>query len=725
MLLRLLCVFRLFINSLLILGLCFLPLLHFHASAALLTFPPSLPHPPPTPGFLALLNHFQGSLVSQQLQSMLQQPLLEVNADILEFVLLQALQMDGNITITDVAEKMLAAKRKLDKTLLSLLQKLDLSPLPLLDLGILNLSDIVDTSVDTLQAAFGPGAAQNVEALRQLAQRHIKFNASDFEVPSATLKVLKRIGRGSHAIVYEVTLNNKQLAFKQVNLGGVSETEHAELVASIRREFRVLQSLTHDNIVQQCGVVLDDPTSIGLLMELAPAGSLRALLDHDRSKVLYDELLQLQLATGIAEGMAFLHSNGPTLHHDLKSDNVLLYGPCCTPKITDFGLAVNPNISTTRHTMRAAAGTLAYKAPEQYDNEFGPKSEVYSYAIILWELLHGSRPWEGKNEAAVMKAVYVAQKRPDVSPESSNALLVHVMRECWAQNPDDRPSFADVKAPLLSALRTFGTSQFKKLYSILVTRTESIPLRQAELMESVRSLIGQFAQRHGHDLAAADEYFAKVQRLAFTAGGLDELIDADKLKCCAMRMYTTAEAFQGRELCSILNEALRMDEVIHAVTITRAINTFCVTRRAPEAAPILWPKDNTVFRGGGLPERHRHFFVQGKQYRVPMFLSTSDQIQVTKKFMERQQEDKVLWTIKLDPRGCKHVNFISIHDGSLGPNPNVAVENEFLFAPYSAFTVEAVEWQDAPTIQKPHTVVLRAEFDNQRAPENLPLAPWA
>ena len=198
-------------------------------------------------------------------------------------------------------------------------------------------------------------------------------------------------------------------------------------------------------------------------------------------------------------------------------------------------------------------------------------------------------------------------------------------------------------------------------------------------------------------------------------------------------MYTTAEQLRGRELCGMLNEALRDDRVGHAVTLSRALNLFCVTGRAPGSAPVrlpgVEPQDapgGRTWRGGALPRHHRHFYVAGKRYRVPMFLSTSSSKDKAVEFMrDRGGPDMVLWEFRFHSSGqCRHVNFINRHDGSLGSNPNLAAEDEFLFSPYSAFTVVSVVWTDAPSVASPNRVVLQPEIDNKDAPDDLPLAAW-
>jgi hypothetical protein len=83
----------------------------------------------------------------------------------------------------------------------------------------------------------------------------------------------------------------------------------------------------------------------------------------------------------------------------------------------------------------------------------------------------------------------------------------------------------------------------------------------------------------------------------------------------------------------------------------------------------------------------------------------------------------VKWIVELDPRGrdalqyrCKHVNFCE--------NSDVPGEEEFLFAPYSVFTVISLTLPPAPTDDDPVVVRLQAAVDNLKEPEDLPLAPW-
>jgi len=145
-----------------------------------------------------------------------------------------------------------------------------------------------------------------------------------------------------------------------------------------------------------------------------------------------------------------------------------------------------------------------------------------------------------------------------------------------------------------------------------------------------------------------------------------------------------------------------------------------------------------------MPRAFRDFFVAGKRYRAPMFLATSFEEFVAEQFMRRLEpaadeqspphQEPTLWTFHFDAslpenRRCVHVNFIDKNDGSLnGVAANEGAEDEFLFAPYSAFTVRSVHWEEEPIINqflvRPHRIEVDVAPDNSREPLDLPLAPW-
>lgn len=259
----------------------------------------------------------------------------------------------------------------------------------------------------------------------------------------------------------------------------------------------------------------------------------------------------------------------------------------------------------------------------------------------------------------------------------------------------------------------------------------------------MHSLIRSHAQSQGVDRAEADAFFRTLRTNAIVAamqgGGTDEILQPEQLMYIAVRLWTSAETLRGREFCSLLNQALREDNaasIAHAATITHAINTFCVVRRGGN--PVSWPAEHVTYRGGAMPRCHQGFFTGGKAYRAPMFLATSTDEDVSvHTFLMRLPaasasqsppwQEPVLWRFHLngslpENRRCVHVNFIDRTDGT------VHGEDEFLYAPYSTFTVRHVEWQAQPTVNgfvlRPHRIDVDVASDNLRQPLDLPLAPW-
>jgi serine/threonine protein kinase len=140
-------------------------------------------------------------------------------------------------------------------------------------------------------------------------------------------------------------------------------------VGMLKDELLALRHLKHPNVVQLYGVSIDDLSYVALLLELAPFGSLRNLLDTKGADVVDSPQAQLKLLRGVAAGMAYLH-NRKIHHHDLKTDNILVFPSRSSEttrnssnapeapwsaKLSDFGLAVG----ASGRTMASQARTTA------------------------------------------------------------------------------------------------------------------------------------------------------------------------------------------------------------------------------------------------------------------------------------------------------------------------------------------------------------------------------
>ena len=227
-------------------------------------------------------------------------------------------------------------------------------------------------------------------------------------------------------------------------------------------------------------------------------------------------------------------------------------------------------------------------------------------------------------------------------------------------------------------------------------------------------LIEAYCAKHNipYEEDEGEHYFEALQAEAMTNPG-------DPIDVMAQRMWTSALQLRGREFCFILNDAVREDTSALAGTlgkIARAINQLCVTANRETAA--VHPPDLVCYRGAGFDDRYRSFFVAGRVFRQPAYLATSFSREVALRFLRRStMAAKVLWIVRIDPvLKCVHVNLVT--------RSNVPGEEEYLFAPYSTFTVASAKWSSG-TDQDPHVIELCAAPDNMAMAEDLDLAPWS
>jgi hypothetical protein len=257
--------------------------------------------------------------------------------------------------------------------------------------------------------------------------------------------------------------------------------------------------------------------------------------------------------------------------------------------------------------------------------------------------------------------------------------------------------------------RTFQNSHFCQAYAEV-----GAPEGPMDFGAAVADLVRSVCVAEGIEWRdGGDQFLRKLQREAMMN------ID-DPVVDMVQRMWTSTMQLHGREFCSYLNAAVRSDDpFLAAVTasLSRAINQLCVTAADANDA---FPPQGICFRGGGFDERYRNFFVSRRKFRQPCYIATSFLQETADFFMRRSTlTSKVRWLVRLDPEHkCKHVNLVTKRV------PDLPDEQEFLFAPYSVFTVLNATWNSG-TDADPHVIELMAAADNKAEPEDLPLAPWS
>ncbi|XP_067125231.1 mitogen-activated protein kinase kinase kinase 10-like isoform X2 [Centruroides vittatus] len=263
-----------------------------------------------------------------------------------------------------------------------------------------------------------------------------------FEIAFAELELEEVIGVGGFGKVYRGYWRNQEVAVKAARQD--PDEDISVTTENVRQEAKLFWLLNHPNIVALKGVCLQEP-NLCLVMEYARGGPLNRVLSG--RKIPPDILVNW--AIQIAHGMNYLHSEAPIslIHRDLKSSNVLLSEPMengalknKTLKITDFGLA-RELYKTTR---MSAAGTYAWMAPEVIKSStFSKASDVWSYGVLLWELLTGETPYKGIDALAVAYGVAVNKLTLPI-PSTCPTPFSCLMEACWNPDPHGRPTFVDI-----------------------------------------------------------------------------------------------------------------------------------------------------------------------------------------------------------------------------------------------------------------------------------------
>jgi serine/threonine-protein kinase CTR1 len=136
------------------------------------------------------------------------------------------------------------------------------------------------------------------------------------------------------------------------------------------------------------------PPKLAIVLEFMPGGSLYRAIHRRRRNNLgaFPLLKSLWIAFGIAKGMTYLHAQYPVIiHRDLKSPNILLGTNVREVKITDFGLS---RLRVSSFVNTGPGGTPEWMAPELLRQDpFDEQSDVFSFGVILWELIMCEKPW--------------------------------------------------------------------------------------------------------------------------------------------------------------------------------------------------------------------------------------------------------------------------------------------------------------------------------------------
>ncbi|GAV74330.1 Pkinase_Tyr domain-containing protein [Cephalotus follicularis] len=263
--------------------------------------------------------------------------------------------------------------------------------------------------------------------------------ADEHSVDMSKLFLGLRFAHGAHSRLYHGIYKDEAVAVKIIRVPDDDEngTMAARLEKQYSREVTLLSRLHHPNVIKFVAACRKPPVYC-VITEYLSEGSLRAYLHKLEHKSLPLPKL-ISIALDIAHGMEYIHSLG-IIHRDVKPENVLI-DQDFHMKIADFGIACE---EVYCDALADDPGTYRWMAPEMIKHKYyGQKVDVYSFGLILWEMVAGTIPYEDMNPIQAAFAVVNKNLRPPI-PGNCPPALRALIEQCWLFQPEKRPEFWQV-----------------------------------------------------------------------------------------------------------------------------------------------------------------------------------------------------------------------------------------------------------------------------------------
>lgn len=248
------------------------------------------------------------------------------------------------------------------------------------------------------------------------------------------LRTGDRVSANGDVLVHKGEYNRETVAIKKLSKTGIKSESAVE---EFKNEVMITSTLSHPALMKCIAAVLQKPNYI-LVTEFMKRGTLFDVLHKSRIKLTW--ALIRKIAIQLGEGMAHMHSRG-IIHRDLKTLNIFVDGSY-NIKIGDFGLSrYESNPSFTDHGI---AGTYQYMAPEVLRGEpHTQKSDVYSFAQVMCEMVSGVPPFQGMDAREVGERVVREDIRPQI-PMHCQRAYINLIQMCWGTAPETRPPFSEI-----------------------------------------------------------------------------------------------------------------------------------------------------------------------------------------------------------------------------------------------------------------------------------------
>uniref|UniRef100_A0A453LI12 non-specific serine/threonine protein kinase n=1 Tax=Aegilops tauschii subsp. strangulata TaxID=200361 RepID=A0A453LI12_AEGTS len=276
---------------------------------------------------------------------------------------------------------------------------------------------------------------ENMQIVENSTADHVAIptdGASEWEIDIKLLNFGNKVASGSYGDLYRGTYCSQDVAIKVLK----PERVNVDMQREFAQEVYIMRKVRHKNVVQFIGACTKPPR-LCIVTEFMSGGSVYDYLH--KHKGIFKLPALVGVAMDVSKGMSYLHQNN-IIHRDLKTANLLMDENGMV-KVADFGVA---RVKVQSGVMTAETGTYRWMAPEVIEHKpYDHKADVFSFGILLWELLTGKIPYEYLTP--LQAAVGVVQKglRPTI-PKNAHAKLAELLQKCWQQDPAERPDFSEI-----------------------------------------------------------------------------------------------------------------------------------------------------------------------------------------------------------------------------------------------------------------------------------------
>lgn len=267
-------------------------------------------------------------------------------------------------------------------------------------------------------------------------KRTVITELDDLFVPMSDIEVNRVIGTGATSSVHIGNYRFCSVAIKKIKLNTLTPKQ----IANIVNEASCLKKINHPNVVAIYAISIDQKQNLYLVTELCEQLSLKSFFKKFKQKI--PASVKVRIIMDIAKALYHIHGERlGIVHRDIKPENILLTGDL-KAKLADFGIAKceGQGSPVPPEEKLDTIATLQYMAPEcMLKGQYATSSDMYSFGVLAWELLHEKEAFEGLSEFNLIESVVSKKCALDYQKNLLPDDLAAKLKACLAVAPEERP----------------------------------------------------------------------------------------------------------------------------------------------------------------------------------------------------------------------------------------------------------------------------------------------